>query len=46
MEWLNIIAGLAVLFFGRRLFWLFVGGVGFIVGFQIASEVLQGPPAG
>lgn len=45
MEWLNIIAGLAVLFFGRRLFWLFVGCVGFIVGFQIASEVLQGPPA-
>ena len=45
MEWLNIIAGLAVLFFGRRLFWLFVGCVGFIVGFKIASEVLQGPPA-
>jgi uncharacterized protein DUF4203 len=45
MEWLNIIAGLAVLFFGRRLFWLFVGCVGFIVGFKIANEVLQGPPA-
>jgi len=42
MEWLNILAGLAVLFFGRRLFWLFVGCVGFIVGFEIADKVLQG----
>jgi Domain of unknown function (DUF4203) len=45
MEWLNIIAGLAVLFFGRRLFWLFVGCVGFIVGFEIAGDMLQGQPA-
>jgi len=26
-----------VLFFGRRLFWLFVGCVGFIAGFEIAG---------
>ncbi|HEV2434813.1 MAG TPA: DUF4203 domain-containing protein [Verrucomicrobiae bacterium] len=45
MEWLNILAGLAVLFFGRRLFWLFVGCVGFIVGFELAGEMLQGQPA-
>ena len=44
MEWLNILAGLAVLFFGRRLFWLFVGCVGFIVGFELAGEALQGQP--
>jgi len=44
MEWLNILAGLAVLFFGRRLFWLFVGCVGFIVGFELAGHVLQGQP--
>jgi Domain of unknown function (DUF4203) len=45
MEWLNILAGLAVLFFGRRLFWLFVGCVGFMVGFELAGEMLQGQPA-
>ena len=45
MEWLNILAGLAVLFFGRRLFWLFVGCVGFIVGFELASQMLTGQPA-
>jgi len=44
MEWFNILAGLAVLFFGRRLFWLFVGCVGFIVGFELAGEALQGQP--
>ena len=44
MEWLNILAGLAVLFFGRRLFWLFVGCVGFIVGFELAGDMLQGQP--
>ena len=42
MEWINIVAGLAVLFFGRRLFWLFVGCVGFIVGFDLAEKALQG----
>jgi Domain of unknown function (DUF4203) len=42
MEWLNILAGLAVLFFGRRLFWLFVGCVGFIVGFELVDNALQG----
>jgi hypothetical protein len=42
MEWINILAGAAVLFFGRRLFWLFVGCVGFIVGFELADNALQG----
>lgn len=42
MEWLNVLAGLAVLFFGRRLFWLFVGCVGFIVGFELADNAFQG----
>lgn len=45
MEWFNILAGLAVLFFGRRLFWLFVGCVGFIVGFELANQMLIGQPA-
>lgn len=42
MEWIHILAGLAVLFFGRRLFWLFVGCVGFIVGFDLAGRALAG----
>ncbi len=45
MGWLNILAGLAVLFFGRRLFWLFVGCVGFIAGFELAGDMLQGQQA-
>ena len=44
MAWLNILVGLAVLFFGRRLFWLFVGCVGFIAGFEIAGGALAGRP--
>jgi hypothetical protein len=42
MEWVNVLAGAAVLFFGRRLFWLFVGCVGFIVGFELAGDALAG----
>jgi Domain of unknown function (DUF4203) len=44
MQWLNVLVGLAVLFLGRRLFWLFVGCIGFIAGFEIAGDVLQGRP--
>ncbi|HEX5398445.1 MAG TPA: DUF4203 domain-containing protein [Verrucomicrobiae bacterium] len=44
MERISILFGLAILFFGRRLFWLFVGCVGFIAGFEIAGELLQGRP--
>ncbi len=39
---ISLLAGLAVLFFGRRLFWLFVAVVGFIVGFELASDFLAG----
>jgi len=44
MEWLNILIGLALVFFGRKLFWLFVGCVGFIVGAEFAERALQGQP--
>jgi Domain of unknown function (DUF4203) len=44
MNWLDIIIGAALLLFGRKLYWLFVGGVGFIVGFQIATDFLHGQP--
>ena len=44
MHWADILIGAALLLFGRRLFWLFVGGVGFLVGFNFASQVFQGQP--
>lgn len=44
MQWLDILVGAVLLLFGRRLFWLFVGCIGFIVGFDIASNLFQGEP--
>src|SRR6187200_2140589 len=36
----TIIAGVVLLFFGRRLFWLFVALIGFIAGMSLATQVL------
>ncbi|MCL5096015.1 MAG: DUF4203 domain-containing protein [Candidatus Omnitrophica bacterium] len=41
---LNIVVGAALLFFGRRLFWLFVAGVGFVAGGLFATQLLAGQP--
>lgn len=40
----TIIAGLAVLFLGRTLFWLFVAVAGFAAGFEAATDLLTGQP--
>ncbi|MDX1616242.1 MAG: DUF4203 domain-containing protein [Candidatus Promineifilaceae bacterium] len=40
----TVLAGLAVLFFGRQLFWLFVAVVGFLVGFEVARDLLANDP--
>jgi len=40
----KILAGVGVLLFGRRLFWLFVGVVGFIFGVELATLFLQPAP--
>lgn len=40
MQWLNILVGATLLIFGRRIFWLFVAGVGFLVGTTLATEWL------
>ncbi len=40
----GIIIGLALLLFGRKLFWLFVGGVGFMAGLQFAEGFFHGHP--
>jgi len=37
---INILVGAALLLFGRRLFWLFVAGIGFVVGMMLATEWL------
>ena len=36
---IRVISGLALLTLGRRLFWLFVGLIGFAVGIALAGQV-------
>lgn len=40
-----LIVGTLLLFFGRRLFWLFVGASGFSAGLEIAARVFHGQTA-
>lgn len=41
----RIIVGLGMLVLGRQLFWLFVGGVGFVFGINLATQILgEGQP--
>ena len=40
MKAIYLLIGIGLLTLGRRLFWLFVGSVGFIAGFTYAQEVL------
>jgi hypothetical protein len=42
---LKILVGIAVLALGRKLFWLFVGGVGFVSGAFLAARILSEQPA-
>ena len=44
MHWIDVLIGALLLLFGRKLFWLFVGGVGFVVGFQIATDAMHTRP--
>jgi hypothetical protein len=37
----GVVIGIAILFFGRRLFWLSVGAVGFAVGVEIAPLLVN-----
>jgi hypothetical protein len=43
MAILNVLIGAGLLFFGRRAFWLFVAGAGFVAGLSLANSILQGP---
>jgi hypothetical protein len=42
MEWITTLVGIALILFGRRLLWFFVGAVGFIIGVSLAARLLQG----
>jgi hypothetical protein len=39
----NLLLGVALLLAGRKLFWLFVGVIGFITGMQLAARFWNGP---
>ncbi len=40
----SVFVAALLLFFGQRLYWLFVGGVGFIVGMHLAAQWMAGQP--
>ncbi len=42
--WLRILAGIGLLLLGRKLFWLFVGLIGFIWGIHAATSLFPGQP--
>jgi hypothetical protein len=44
MMLLRILVGIGLLIMGRRLFWLFVGLIGFIWGIHLASHFFPGQP--
>src|SRR4051812_21906848 len=44
MPILSVIVAALLLFFGQRLYWLFVGGIGFVVGMDLATRALIGQP--
>jgi uncharacterized protein DUF4203 len=44
MVWAPVVVGLVLLGFGRRLYWLFVGAIGFGAGLAVASRVTGREP--
>lgn len=42
LGFLNVILGGALLLVGRKLFWLLVGAIGFVIGIQIATRMFHG----
>ncbi|HEV2805431.1 MAG TPA: DUF4203 domain-containing protein [Chthoniobacterales bacterium] len=41
---ISVLIGVAILLFGRKLFWLFVAALGFAVGLEIAAYFMKEPP--
>ena len=46
MPVLKILIGIALLLLGRKLFWLFVAGIGFVVAMDLVLRLFAGPQAG
>ena len=44
MDTANILAGICLLMFGRRLFWLFVGIIGFLYGLLLGPGFIHNQP--
>ena len=44
MIFFRLMLGIIMLFAGSSLFWLFLGGVGFIFGFDLAEQVMKSQP--
>jgi hypothetical protein len=42
MQIVNVVLGAILLFFGRTLYWVFVGIVGFLLGMMLADQYLAG----
>ena len=42
MNWLYLAAGILLLFFGKKAFWMFVAITGFLLGLEFAPQVLAG----
>jgi hypothetical protein len=43
IQTINLLLGAALLVAGRKLFWLFVGVIGFVTGMQLAARFWNGP---
>src|SRR5215468_1014548 len=41
---IGIVVGVALLLFGRRLYWVFVAGIGFLTGLELAPDIFPGQP--
>ena len=44
MELINLILGVMLILSGRKLFWLFVGGIGFVFSLSLAVQIFSGQP--
>ena len=44
MDIFRLILGTAMLTMGHRLYWLFLGGIGFVFGYDIAKQIIHGQP--
>ena len=41
---ISVAVGVAILLFGRKLFWLFVAALGFAIGLEVAAYFMKEPP--